>query len=192
MFYQLTVTLVGSEPSIWRRLLVPANTPLNIFHRVIQTAMGWSDYHAHQFLAAGKQGRKVYGVVEGKAGVKFGLRVLDENSYRLSDLMQAERDQCLYEYDFGDSWMHKLVLEKIIENPVSSEKLSCLEGNGACPPEDSGGVADYEEWLKAIKDPEHSEHEDAVEWLGADYDPYRFESQKVNQQFSVLSLTSRA
>jgi len=59
MHYELTVTLVGTVPSVWRRLLVPANIPLNIFHRVIQISMGWSDYHAHQFMAAGKQGRRI-------------------------------------------------------------------------------------------------------------------------------------
>jgi hypothetical protein len=188
MLYQLTVTLVGTEPPIWRRLLVPANTPLNIFHRVIQVAMGWSDYHAHQFLAAGKQGRRIYGVIRDGEDVRLGLRVLDENTFCLSDLLHAEKDQCLYEYDFGDSWLHELALERIIAAPASSEKLCCLEGNGACPPEDSGGVPEYEEWLKALKDSEHRDHEDAVDWLGADYDPSRFDCQKVNQLLSVLSL----
>jgi hypothetical protein len=121
MLYQFTVTLVGIEPSIWRRLLVPANTPLNIFHRVIQVAMGWSDYHVHQFLAAGKQGRRIYGVTGDDDEVRLGLRVLDENSYCLSDLLHTEKDQCLYEYDFGDRWLHQQVLERIIEAPALSE-----------------------------------------------------------------------
>jgi hypothetical protein len=62
MLYQLTVTLLGSEPSIFRRWLVLAYTSLNIFHRDIQLTMGWSDYYAHKFPAAGKEGRKIYGV----------------------------------------------------------------------------------------------------------------------------------
>jgi hypothetical protein len=74
----------------------------------------------------------------------------------------------LYEYDFGDSWLHQIVIERIIEAPASSEKLCCLEGNGVCHPEDSGGVAAYEEWLIALKDPGDSDHENVVEWLGAD------------------------
>jgi len=154
--------------------------------------MGWLDYHAHQFLAASKQGRRVYGVVVGDDNVRAGIRVLDEYSYLLSDLLQAERDQCLYEYDFGDSWMHQLVLERIIEEPASLEKRCCLEGNGACPPEDSGGVPSYEEWLKALKDPGHPDHEEAVKWLGSDYDPSIFECQKVNQSLSVLLGNSEA
>ena len=186
MLYQLTLTLVETEPPIWRRLLVPADTPLNIFHRVIQVAMGWSDYHAHQFLAAGKRGRRIYGVNGDGNEVRLGLGVLEESSYRLSDLLQAERDQCLYEYDFGDCWLHQLVLERIIDAPAPSEKLCCLEGQGACPPEDSGGVSEYEEWLKVLKEPEHPDHEDAVDWLGAGYDSSRFDCQKVNQLLSAF------
>jgi hypothetical protein len=134
MHYQLTVTLDGTEPPIWRRLLIPADTSLNIFHRVIQVAMGWSDYHAHQYLAAGKQGRRIYGVIGADDEVRLGLRVLDENFYCLSDLLQSEKDQCLYEYDFGDSWLHQLVLERIIEEPDSSEKLCCLEEKWSLSP----------------------------------------------------------
>lgn len=177
MLYKLTVTHVGTEPSIWRRLLVPANTPLNIFHRVIQVAMGWLDYHAHQFVATGKQGRRIYREVGDDFEVTRGLRVLDESSYSLSDLLQVEKDQCLYEYDFGDGWLHQLVLERIIEAPASSDKLFCLEVNGACPTDDSGGVPAYEEWLIALKDSEHPNHENAVEWLGADFDLSLFQCQ---------------
>ncbi len=186
MQYQLTVTLVETDPLIWRRLLVPANTPLNIFHQIIQIAMGWSDYHAHQFMAAGKEGRRIYGVPGVDDEVGLGLRMLDENSYCLSDLLRAERDQCLYEYDFGDSWLHQLVLERIIEKPGASEKLCCLDGNGACPPEDSGGVPVYEEWLIALKDSGHPEHEEAVGLLGEGYDPSRFDCQKVNRSLSAF------
>lgn len=119
--------------------------------------------------------------------MRHGLRVFDENSYCLSELLQSEKDQCLYEYDFGDSWLHQLVLERIIADPTSLEKLSCLDGRGACPPEDSGGVSAYEEWLKALKDTGHPDHEDAVEWLGVDYDSSRFDCQKVNQLLSAFT-----
>jgi hypothetical protein len=85
---------------------------------------------------ARKKGRKIYGVTGNDLEVRLGLRVIDDNSYCLFDLLHAERYQCLYEYDFGDSWLHELVLEGVVSAPDSSEMLCSLEGNGACPPED--------------------------------------------------------
>jgi hypothetical protein len=38
--YQFKVTLLGTKPPIWRRLLVPANLTLAKLHDVLQTAMG--------------------------------------------------------------------------------------------------------------------------------------------------------
>jgi hypothetical protein len=85
--------------------------------------MGWSDYHSDQFLASGKQSPRIYGLSGPDDEVMLELRVLYESSYRLFDLLQAEKDPCLYEYDFGDCWLHQLVFERIIKDLASSEKL---------------------------------------------------------------------
>ena len=52
--YQIKVTLLGSRPPIWRRLLVPASLTLEQLHHVLQRAMGWDDSHMHDFRI-GKQ-----------------------------------------------------------------------------------------------------------------------------------------
>ena len=57
---QLTVSLRGVKPSIWRRLIVPASLTLRELHPVIQTAIGWDDYHLHLFEVKGV----LYGDVE--------------------------------------------------------------------------------------------------------------------------------
>ena len=46
---QLKITLMGSKPSIWRRLHVPDNIKLSRLHDVFQIVMGWTDSHMHQF-----------------------------------------------------------------------------------------------------------------------------------------------
>ena len=47
--YQIKVVLVGTTPSIWRRLLVAAGLTLAELHDVLQIAMGWYDCHLHEF-----------------------------------------------------------------------------------------------------------------------------------------------
>src|SRR5208283_4014151 len=47
--YQIKVTLLGTNPPIWRRLLVPAVLTLAQLHLVLQIAMGWEGGHMHEF-----------------------------------------------------------------------------------------------------------------------------------------------
>ena len=47
--YQIKITLLGTDPPIWRRLQVPADLTLAQLHNVLQTAMGWGNGHMHEF-----------------------------------------------------------------------------------------------------------------------------------------------
>jgi hypothetical protein len=50
----------------------------------------------------------------------------------------------------------------------------CLEGKRACPPEDCGGVWGYGDFLEAIRNPNHEEHENMLEWIGGHFDSEDF------------------
>jgi len=41
----LKVTLYGTKPPVWRRLLIPGEMTLGDLHQAIQAAMGWSGGH---------------------------------------------------------------------------------------------------------------------------------------------------
>ena len=56
----------------------------------------------------------------------------------------------------------------------------CLEGERACPPEDVGGVWGYAEYLEAITDPSHEQHEDFLEWHGP-FDAEQFDAVKTTK-----------
>lgn len=87
----------------------------------------------------------------------------------------------LYEYDFGDGWEHQIVVEKTI-SPTAGEKYPrCIQGKGACPPEDVGGVWGYESFLEAIQNPNHEEHDSYLEWVGGKFDPEAFDLEETNQ-----------
>lgn len=177
--YQLKVTLLGAKPPIWRRLLVPAEMRLGTLHDVIQIAMGWENAHLHQFVS----GNTFYGVQEGGF---LADEVEDENRYKISDLLSAEKQKCRYEYDFGDSWDHEILLEKILPPETSGQLPRCLKGARACPPEDCGGIWGYVGLLEALSDPKHPEHQEMLEWLGGPLDAEAFDLKAVN--FTLASM----
>ncbi len=172
--YQIKVTLNETHPPIWRRILVPSNTNLLKLHDILQIVMGWEGYHLHMFKIQGF----IYGDPEDDEFGDFGT--IDEAKYKLSQVIGSEGQRFSYEYDFGDSWDHILLVEKIISPPESVHYPTCLKGKRACPPEDVGGVWGYEHFLEAIADPNHPEHEEYLEWAGGEFDPEAFDIQKVN------------
>ena len=171
--YQIKVTLKGSKPPIWRRLLVSSAMSLAELHYVLQTAMGWEGGHLHQFFAHDQY----FGVPE----PEFDMDVLDESRYTLEQMLPQEKASMIYEYDFGDGWEHKIVAEKILPPDPKIALPTCVKGKRACPPEDVGGVWGYADFLEAIKDPKHPEHEDFLEWIGDDFDPEYFDVDEVNE-----------
>ncbi len=174
--YQLKVTLDNVRPAVWRRLLVSSSAKLHQLHDILQIAMGWTDSHMHQFEAQGQ--------LYGQPDPDFGLSVEDETRVPLDQVLQREGASMIYEYDFGDSWIHQIALEKILPASTELKVPSCVAGARACPPEDCGGAEGYAEFLKAIKSPSHPEHEEMMEWSGGDFDPAAFDLEGMNKFFA--------
>jgi len=176
--YQLKITLLNSDPPIWRRVLVPDSITLNKLHQIIQLAMGWMNSHLHQFIIEGDY----YGI----PGPDDWEPVIDERRSHLSQIAPVENYKFFYEYDFGDSWEHEIIVEKIQPPEAGVNYPACIKGERACPPEDVGGVWGYEEFLKAINDPNHDEHDDYLEWCDGEFDPEEFNLEKVNHMLQHI------
>ncbi len=172
--YQLKISLEGSKPPIWRRLLVPSDIKLNLCHVAIQISMGWTDSHLHQFIT---QDREFYGIKDDD----FDLEVKDESKFRLSHILKTEKDNLIYEYDFGDSWVHKVTLEKILPFDINKKLPYCVTGKRACPPEDCGGIWGYADLLAILEDPKHEEYKEMLDWLGGEFDPVNLNRREINQ-----------
>lgn len=177
--YQFKITLRDSKPPIWRRIQVPETYTFWDLHVAIQDAMGWSDYHLHMFeIVDPSIGTKVeIGIPEKEFG-EHGETLAGWRE-KIADYFSMENPKADYVYDFGDSWEHKIELEKIIPREKGVDYPRCIKGKRACPPEDCGGVWRYKEFLEAIKDPEHKEHEEMLEWVGGEFDPEYFDVNEV-------------
>ncbi len=172
--YQIKVTLNDSKPPIWRRVLVPDSISLHQLHTILQIVMGWTNSHLHQFI----MNDEYYGEPDMEDGYSEDLK--NEKRYRLNQFINRKGFKFIYEYDFGDSWEHTILIEGILPIEQGKQYPVCLEGKRACPPEDVGGAWGYDDFLEAIANPKHSEHEEMLEWYGEDFDPEFFDIEDVN------------
>lgn len=165
--YQLKIILLGSDPPIWRKLEVSQNLTLVKLHKILQVVMGWENYHLYDFYKGRERLRK---------------------SLMLFQVAPRIRSKFIYLYDMGDSWEHEIVVEKILKNQEGKPYPVCLEGQGACPPEDSGGIWGYYEMLEAVKTPSHPDHEHYLEWLGDDFNPEAFDLEAINNRLKRFKM----
>ena len=177
-FFQIKITLKDIKPPIWRRVLFAPEIKLDRLHDVLQIVMGWTNSHLHQFETS-------LGYI---ADPEFELEEAESSKKTtLQSVLHEPKSHIRYEYDFGDGWDHQILLEKVVEldEPVLA---FCLGGARACPPEDCGGPWSYPEFLEAIKDPEHPEHDGMLEWVGGEFKPEAFDLDTVNAELRRIRL----
>jgi hypothetical protein len=125
--YQLKVTLAHISPPIWRRIQVPGDITLLRLHAVLQITMGWTNSHLHGFRANGQ--------FYSEPDPDFNdLKVIDERQVRLSQIAPEIGSRFVYEYDFGDSWDHELIVEKILPSGANGEFRAAWMGNALVRP----------------------------------------------------------
>ena len=179
--YQIKITLLGTRPPVWRRLLVPAGMTLAQLHDVLQAAMGWENCHLHEF----RIGRQTFGAPDPDSRLMGGTGSIDERKVRICDVLGKAPAKAEYTYDFGDSWEHSILVEKLLPSEPGLNYPICTGGKRHGPPEDCGGIGGYYNLLEAIHDPEHQEHEEMLEWIGGDFDPEAFSVEDVNRRLAL-------
>ena len=181
---EFKMTLLGSEPPIWRRFAVRQDLTLTQLHDVIQVVMGWQDSHLHQFMI----GEARYASRDPEVDLWWeDDELLDGRTVRLGKVVAGVGSTFLYEYDFGDSWMHRLEVLDVSPPERALQYALCLAGERACPPEDCGGIGGYEALLEAISDPEHEEHDSWLEWVVEGLEPEVFELDPVNRRLRMVN-----
>ncbi|MCX6664703.1 MAG: plasmid pRiA4b ORF-3 family protein [Euryarchaeota archaeon] len=176
--YQFKISLQETKPLIWRRIQVPEKYTFWDLHVAIQDAMGWNDYHLHEFniKKPGLSNEVSIGIPEEDLDTEF----LPGWKHKIADYFSMDNQTAEYIYDFGDDWAHTIKLEKIFPLEKKVKYPLCIKGKRACPPEDVGGVYGYEEFLRIMQNPKHKEHKSMLNWIGGKFDPEKFDVNKIH------------
>jgi hypothetical protein len=176
--YQLEITLQDVQPFIRRRVRLEGDTTLAQLHRIVQAAMGWEDRHLWRF--------QLGGVEYGKPlDVAWDRDIVDAAGVRLCAIARAG-DVLLYEYDFGDSWQHRIRVERVLDAAPGAALPLCVAATRACPPEDCGGPPGYEQLLEILGDPGDPEHDGMLAWVGGPFDPDAVDLDEINRRLVAL------
>lgn len=175
--YQFKIILKGIKPPLWRKIQVPETYTFWDLHVAIQDAMGWTDSHLHDFAILNPRSKANERI--GIPDDDFEFDILPGWELNITDYFSLKNNSAVYVYDYGDNWEHAITLEKILPRDKEKEYPRCIDGKRACPPEDCGGIHGYDDFLEAIMDPKHEQHEDMLQWAGKDFEPERFAPNQV-------------
>lgn len=189
--YQIKIELVGTDPLIWRRVIMPADATFNRLHDVIQMVTNFESAHLFEFDLTDdnirvtndeeayqehrhfKKNRK-----EIEEKMKDADPVIEKfQKMRLQNLKTEIRKptgikidtyiekygEITYMYDYGDGWQFLITLEEVTEDYYYGYP-TLVAGAETAPPEDVGGIHGYGEFLKAYHNENHPDHEDMKEW----------------------------
>lgn len=179
LVYQLKVTLRGAKPPIWRRLLVTDDITLRRFHNILQVACGWSNSHLHSFAV----GRESYG----RTDPEWPSDMRSDTRKRLNSLGLAEKSKLEYVYDFGDWWVHTILVEAVRSREEGEVLPVCVTGRRSFPPEDCGGVWAYGELLAVLADSTHPEYTETKESVGPYFDPEAVDLDYINEELALVA-----
>ncbi|MDD8030956.1 MAG: plasmid pRiA4b ORF-3 family protein [Acidobacteriota bacterium] len=176
--FQFRITLIGTDPPVWRRIVVPENYTFYDLHVAIQDAMGWLDYHLHDFEIRDEEEKGRFIRLE----CPWTEPDLEEDDWLrttevpLKKYFKKTGNFALYNYDYGDGWQLEIFLEDIYPREKNKEYPICLDGDLSGPPEDCGGISGYYECIEALMSKDDSEG--LLTWLG-DWKPDDFDPKTV-------------
>ena len=180
------IELRDLEPKIWRRVDVPLSSTLAALNDIIQVSFHWQDDHLYEFVV----GERVYGVPTDEDEF-YDRKVYKASAIRLKTLVERGVDRFLYVYDFGDNWHHDVIVEEVRDGDRDTEYPSLVDGARRCPPEDVGGTDGFKEFLEAVLDATHEEHDRMTAWYGGPFDPEDIDENRIRQILEMFAARRR-
>lgn len=172
-----------------RVFTIPSHFSLGDLHLALQIAVGWSNYHLHEFIVDGKH---YADPEEQEEDIDSGHRFYDEGNQQVRKIFDRV-STISYVYDYGDYWEHEVTLRRRLpveesEQPFIDRRVPRLiSAKGNCPPEDIGGIGGFEDFLALAKEARKERVQEASETeefaFARDYDPKAFDLQYANTLF---------
>lgn len=184
-YYEFEIELKDIKPRIWRCLLIRSTCTFADLNDAIQDSFGWTDSHLWEFTRPGRKGRPIARVSyqDGSNDTSAGVNAELEPLAGYFDTGNG-RTACIYQYDFGDSWDHKVTLRQVLQDKDDFTRR-LLEGSRSGPPEDCGGTQGYRRMVHFLKtgDDIYDDYGvDLAAWLG-DWKPDAFDLKKTKEWF---------
>ncbi|GAB1484500.1 hypothetical protein MASR2M78_33180 [Treponema sp.] len=164
----IQAALVGT--GVWRRLLVSDAFNLEELHRCLLAAFGWKGGRLHGFVIDGD----VYGPSPAR-DAENGDKA--EQDMTIAELAANGISEIEYDYDYGAEWELRITL---LHTAKEEGLPRCVAGQGAAPPEHSGGALRYRRFVSALKGEAGTEQDLARSELGSNFDPDAFNLEEVN------------
>lgn len=178
---RIRIELQDIEPKVWRRVDVPLSSTLRALHDIVQITFSWTDSHLFEFEVGGR----IYGEPENDL---FGeRRIYKAASARLKTLVDRGIERFLYVYDFGDEWRHYLFIEEVRAGEPDVDYPAFVGGERRGPPEDVGGTSGFMEFLEAMLNPLHEEHESVMHWYGKRFEPDDIDERWVRMRLEMVA-----
>jgi hypothetical protein len=174
--------LIGTEPLVTRTFKVSSESSMYVLHHIIQVVMGWKNYHLYQF----EVGELVIADKRLWDEEEMGP-ITDVKEVSVGEVFTNVRTTAVYEYDFGDGWMHHLELVDRSIHPTQEVLPLVISGENACPPEDCGGIHGYKELLEVLKNTKHPEYRETKVWVGSKFNPTNFSVDACNKELGKLN-----
>lgn len=132
----IKVTLNDIKPPIWRRLLIKSSITFYELHNILQIAFGWKNCHLFQFHVE----EYFIGPPDPEPAFDDEIKIIDSKEVIVGKIMTEAGYELQYEYDFGDSWMHTITVEKLLHLEPDFYYPVCTAGKRAAPLENCGGT----------------------------------------------------
>lgn len=188
---RLRVELERVQPVVWRSIEIPSDIRLDEFHMILQGALGWQHCHLHSFSDGSGQYKSFVADYEIAVADEVDT-LLPQQDYRVDQLLQQPGDRLAYAYDYGDGWMHEVVVEEVLDQPPAVPRV--IAGEHACPPEDCGGperATEFAAWARSGFSADTTLADDAEEremlraWLG-EWSPDSFTLDSANEDLAFM------
>jgi hypothetical protein len=176
------INLIGTEPLVTRTFKVSSESSMYVLHHIIQVVMGWENYHLYQFEV------EEFLIADIRLWDEYEMGpITDVKEVSVGEVFTEVGNTALYEYDFGDGWMHHLELVEQSIEPVQEILPLVISGENACPPEDCGGIYGYKELKEVMQNPKHPEHHETRGWLGSNFNPSKYSVDARNKKLGKLN-----